>query len=141
MRFFFDAGGFAFFDVFVANDTALFGQNRRDVRIPDHQLLARLDLFAVGDEHAWHRKAPCTFPARGPWHLRSAISPLRFRATRRLLPSASFTSNRVDVVMLDGAAVDRLDVVFDERTGRDAAGVERTHRELRARLADRLSAR
>ena len=44
----------------------------------------------------------------------------------------------VDVAVLDGAAVDRLDVVLDERAGRDAAGVERAHRELRARLADRL---
>ena len=47
---FFDAGGFAFFDVFVADDAALLGQDRRDVRIPDDQLLAGLDLLAVGDE-------------------------------------------------------------------------------------------
>ena len=48
---FFEADGFAFLDVLVADDAALLGQDRRDVRVPDDQLLARLDLFAVGDEH------------------------------------------------------------------------------------------
>ena len=48
--------------------------------------------------------------------------------------------HRVDVAMLDGAVGGGLDVVFDQRAGGDAAGVERTHRELRARLTDRLSA-
>src|SRR5207249_5011081 len=46
----------------------------------------------------------------------------------------------VDVAVLDGPAGRRLDVVLDERPGGDAAGVERTHGELRSRLADRLGA-
>ena len=41
-------------------------------------------------------------------------------------------------MVLDGAAGDRLDVVFDQAAGGHAAGVERTHGELRARLADGL---
>ena len=45
---FFETGGFAFFDVFISNDTGFFGQNRRDMRIPDHQLLAGFDLLAIG---------------------------------------------------------------------------------------------
>ncbi len=67
-----------------------------------------------------------------------AISPLRFRATRCLLPSASVTCDRVEVAVLDGAGGDGLDVVLDQRAGGDAAGVERAHGELRARLADGL---
>ena len=47
---FFDADGFAFFDVLVADDAGLLGQDRRDVRVPDDELLARLDLLAVGDQ-------------------------------------------------------------------------------------------
>src|SRR6185503_2407553 len=43
-----------------------------------------------------------------------------------------------DVAMFNGAAVDGLDVVFDQRGGRDAAGVERAHGELRTGLADGL---
>src|SRR5262249_47444043 len=46
---FFQPRGFAFFDILVANCTALLGQNRCDVRIPDDELLTRLDLFAVAD--------------------------------------------------------------------------------------------
>ena len=101
---FFEADGFAFFDVLVADGAALLGQNRRDVGVPHDQLLARLDLFAVGDERRWRRRAPCISPARGPWRSTMAISPLRFRATRCLLPSASVTCDGVDVAVLDGAA-------------------------------------
>ena len=68
LAFFFDTGGFAFFDVLVADGAALLGQDRRDMRIPDDQLLARLDLFAVADQHGASRRAPCTFRVRGPWH-------------------------------------------------------------------------
>src|ERR1019366_3306956 len=44
----------------------------------------------------------------------------------------------IDIAVLDGAAGDRLDVVLDERARRHTTGVERTHRKLRARFADRL---
>jgi hypothetical protein len=47
---FFHAGGFAFFDVLVADDAALLGQDGRDVRVPDGKLLACLHLLAVADE-------------------------------------------------------------------------------------------
>src|SRR2546430_3007269 len=38
---------YAFFDVLVTDDTALLRQDRRDVRVPRDQLLARLDLLAM----------------------------------------------------------------------------------------------
>ena len=46
---FLEADGFALFDVLVADDAGLLGQDRREVRVPDDQLLARLDLLAVAD--------------------------------------------------------------------------------------------
>ena len=42
LRLFLEADGFAFLDVLVADDAALLGQDRRDVRIPDHELLPGL---------------------------------------------------------------------------------------------------
>src|SRR5207237_2125336 len=49
LAFFLETDGFAFFDVLVADDTAFLGKDRGDVRIPDDELLARLDLLAVAD--------------------------------------------------------------------------------------------
>ena len=67
-----------------------------------------------------------------------AISPLRLRATSVLSPSASVDLHGVDVAVLDGAARAGLDVVFDRAPGGHTAGVEGTHGELRAGLADGL---
>jgi hypothetical protein len=47
---FLDADGLALFDVLVADDAALLGENGRDVRVPADELLARLDLLAVAGE-------------------------------------------------------------------------------------------
>ena len=50
----------------------------------------------------------------------------------------AFERHGVDVAVLDLAGMGGFLLAFENRTGRDAAGVERTQRQLRAGLADRL---
>ncbi len=135
---FFQAGGFAFFDVFVADDTALLGQDRGDVRIPDDQLLARLHLLAVGDEdgRTVRNLVLLDLAALGVDDDDFAVA---LQGDQLLDAFGVGDLHRIDVAVLDGAAGDGLDVVFDQAAGGDATGVEGTHGELRARLTDRLS--
>ena len=136
---FFEADGFAFFDVFVLNLAALFRQNRRDVGVPAHQLLARLDLLAVLHQHgrAVGNLVLLDLAALGVEHRDFTVA---LQGDKAGVALGVLHGDGVDVAMLHGAAADALDVVLDQRAGRHATGVERAHRQLRARLTDRLGA-
>ena len=94
----------------------------------------RRDRLAVLDQQDRRRWGRRTSRARGPWGRGCWISPLRVRAMRLAL----VVDDDVDADELDGAGVLGLDVVLVDAAGGDAADVEGAHRELRARLADRL---
>ena len=134
---FFEAGGFAFFDIFVTDDTALFSQNRRDVRIPHHQLLAGFHLFAIGDEDGGTVRnfVLLHLPALG---VEDGDFTVALQGDEALVAFGVLDRHGVDIAVLNRTAGDGLDVVFDQRTGGDATGVERTHGELRARFTDGL---
>src|SRR6185437_15974259 len=134
---FFESDGFAFLDIFVADDTGFLRENRRDVRVPRHKLLARLDLLAVGggDRGAIGNLVFLDLAALEIDHGDFAVA---LQSDHALDAFGVLDFDGVDVAMLDRSAGGRLDVVFDERSGGNAAGVERTHSELRAGLTNRL---
>ena len=101
------------------------------------QLLARLDLLAVGDEdgRAVRHLVLLELAALGVDDGDFAVA---LQGGEALVAFGIGDLHRIDVAVLDHAAASGLDVIFDQASGGDAAGVERAHGELRSRLADRL---
>ena len=132
------ADGLAELDVLVADHAGLFRQDRVDVRVVGDQHVAGLDLLlvldgqvrAVGDLVALEFLA-----ALGVLDGDLAVA---LEDDHRLVAVEVLGLDGVEAVVADDAAGAGLDVVLDQGPGGDAAGVERPHRELRARLADAL---
>jgi len=113
--------------------TRLFGDDRQGVRIPLGELLAlRDDRLAVDQQARTVRHAML-----GPLAL-GAVDQHDLGVAAHHDRHARAVDDDVAVAHLDGTVVARLDVRLLRATLRGAADVEGTHRELRARLADRL---
>ena len=124
---------FAFDDVFVANLAANFGQNRNAVRVPGAQRLARLYLLVLLDHED---------RARGHFVLLQlaalGIHDRDFAVAREHDVLSGVVAHDFQARELNDAFLLGLALVFDHGTLADAADVERSHRQLRARLADAL---
>src|SRR5205807_10316494 len=113
-------------------------QDGRDVRVPDHQLLAGLDPLAVRNHHRGAvRNLVLLFFA--PLRIDNGDLAVALEGHEAGVAFGVLHRDGVDVAVLDGAFGAGLDIVLDVRRRCDAARVERAHRELRTRLANGLS--
>ncbi len=129
--------GFAYLDVDEAHDAVLLGQDRRPVRIPAEQLLASLHLFARPDQDV-RRVGDLVlfdFASLGVENGQLAVA---LQRGEDAFAFVRFDLDFVAVAQLDDAAMAGGDASLDEPGRGDAACVEGAHRQLRARLADRL---
>ena len=124
---------FAFDDVLEADLAGDFGQNRNAVRIPLAEHLRRLDLLVLLDEQCGAGGNLVLFQFAA---LR--VEKRDFAVAREDDVLAFFVRDHAHAGELDDAALLGLGLaLFDARVDR-TADVERTHRQLRARLADAL---
>ena len=127
------AEGFAFDDFIEANAAADLGQNRDHVRIPFHQDLSRLDLLALLDDKG-----------RPVGNGKGLLDPFLGPEDRELTVAgqshafAPFVNDSGDALQLDDTGLLGADFTFLDDAASGAADVEGSHRQLRARLADRL---
>ena len=120
-------------EVHEADETGHFRDDRVVVRIPVGDRLAGLDLGRVldGDGRAVGQLVALALAA-------VAVEHRQFARARHHRQVAAGVLHRLEVVELDRAGGLDRDVVDRRRTRSRAADVERTHRQLRAGLADRL---
>src|SRR6185436_12276428 len=127
------ADGNLLLDIDESHDARLLGENRRVERVPLEELAARIDLDAVA------------YVERGAVRRRVALTRLAVRTLDLHLALvadhdqlAAHALDRLQIAEDDLARSLRLDLrLLDDASGH-AADVERTERELRAGLADRL---
>ena len=123
----------AFDQVFEADLAAGFGQNRNAVRIPFAEDGARLDFLVLVDleDGAGRHFVLLHFAA-------FVVDERDFAVAGEHDLLAFVVRHDLEPRVLDDAAALGLDIAFFDVVLTDAADVERTHRELRARLADAL---
>src|SRR5277367_2826260 len=131
----------AFDDLAVLNRAADFGDDRRRVRIPFGDQLARLDLVAFGLAQlgAIHERVTLAFALA---HAAAFVGDLRgdnyFAMPRHHDQVAVAALDGVDAMQAHHAFVANFQRGLLGAPAGGAADVEGTHRELRARLANRL---
>ena len=131
----FQANGFAFDDVLVADLAADFGQNGDAVRVPlaEHRAGGHFLAFVHQQIGAGGDLVFFEFAALGVQQEDFAVA-----GQDDLL--ALVVADDLHASELDQAALLGADFAFLDGAGRRAADVERPHRQLRARLADALGA-
>src|SRR5271168_1545358 len=131
----------AFDDIAVLNRAADFGDDRRRVRIPFGDQLARFDLVALGLAQlgAVHERVTLAFALA---HAAAFVGDLRgdnnFAMPRHHDQVAVAALDGVDAMQAHHAFVANFQRGLLGAPAGGAADVEGTHRELRARLANRL---
>src|SRR5690606_39192720 len=127
------AHGYAFDQVDVVGDTLPLGDDRKRIGIPFRELLTPLDLGPLLNQElgAVGQAVTRPFPAAGILQHDLGVPAHHDRRARRI-------DDDIPVVDLDRAVLNRLDAGLLRPALRRATDVERAHRELRTRLADRL---
>ena len=131
----FDPHGFAFDHVFVADLAGDFGKNRDAVRVPLAKHGAGFDFLVFLDQQdrAGGNFVFLQLAALG-------IQKLDFAVAGQHDLLARIVADDLQARELHDARLLGPAFVVDDRALTDAADVERTHRQLRARLADALGA-
>ncbi len=137
LAFRFGANGFAFLDVLEFNTAGLFRQNRNAVRVPNSDLLAALDriLFLHEQRGTVRNLLAFEFATLGIHKSDEAVALQHDRVTIAFMIG---DINAVQIAIFNDARGTRTDVVLGRGDVADTAGVERTHRQLRARFANGL---